>query len=145
MVNLLELTNYSITFYIYCLFSEDFRNTLVRTLRWRWLETKLCKRKDEVSPAFLTLAKIYIFIRIGAVYSIQINSTAFSPFLYSFVCRSDMCLLFTVAATAQLQLTSAKPMLCNGISKKTHNPLKNLQINEKTTSGFCTVARSSSI
>uniref|UniRef100_A0A1B0A5D0 G-protein coupled receptors family 1 profile domain-containing protein n=1 Tax=Glossina pallidipes TaxID=7398 RepID=A0A1B0A5D0_GLOPL len=32
LANLLELTNYSITFYIYCLFSEDFRNTLMRTL-----------------------------------------------------------------------------------------------------------------
>ncbi|KAG5870972.1 hypothetical protein JTB14_006699 [Gonioctena quinquepunctata] len=31
--NLLEITNYSITFYIYCSFSEDFRNTLLRTLR----------------------------------------------------------------------------------------------------------------
>uniref|UniRef100_A0A1B0AUJ1 G-protein coupled receptors family 1 profile domain-containing protein n=1 Tax=Glossina palpalis gambiensis TaxID=67801 RepID=A0A1B0AUJ1_9MUSC len=31
LANLLELTNYSITFYIYCLFSEDFRNTLMRT------------------------------------------------------------------------------------------------------------------
>lgn len=34
LANLLEVTNYSITFYIYCLFSEDFRNTLLRTLRW---------------------------------------------------------------------------------------------------------------
>jgi neurotensin receptor 1 len=33
IANLLEITNYSITFYIYCLFSEDFRNTLLRTLR----------------------------------------------------------------------------------------------------------------
>ncbi|KAF7279731.1 hypothetical protein GWI33_006764 [Rhynchophorus ferrugineus] len=32
IANLLEVTNYSITFYIYCLFSEDFRNTLLRTL-----------------------------------------------------------------------------------------------------------------
>ncbi|XP_022899790.1 probable G-protein coupled receptor B0563.6 [Onthophagus taurus] len=31
LANLLEITNYSITFYIYCLFSEDFRNTLFRT------------------------------------------------------------------------------------------------------------------
>ncbi|XP_017775163.1 PREDICTED: probable G-protein coupled receptor B0563.6 [Nicrophorus vespilloides] len=34
LANLLEVTNYSITFYIYCLFSEDFRNTLLRTLHW---------------------------------------------------------------------------------------------------------------
>ncbi|KAJ8877695.1 hypothetical protein PR048_022150 [Dryococelus australis] len=40
VANLLEITNYSITFYIYCLFSEDFRNTLLRTFRWPW-----CKRK----------------------------------------------------------------------------------------------------
>lgn len=36
VANLLEVTNYSITFYIYCLFSEDFRNTLLRTFRWPW-------------------------------------------------------------------------------------------------------------
>ncbi|CAH0546618.1 unnamed protein product [Brassicogethes aeneus] len=35
LANLLEVTNYSITFYIYCLFSEDFRNTLLRTLSIR--------------------------------------------------------------------------------------------------------------
>ncbi|KAI4489100.1 hypothetical protein M0804_004598 [Polistes exclamans] len=37
LANLLEVLNYSITFYIYCLFSEDFRNTLMRTLQWPWL------------------------------------------------------------------------------------------------------------
>ncbi|PSN48146.1 hypothetical protein C0J52_23764 [Blattella germanica] len=36
VANLLEVTNYSITFYIYCLFSEDFRNTLLRTFRCPW-------------------------------------------------------------------------------------------------------------
>ncbi|KOX78451.1 hypothetical protein WN51_07858 [Melipona quadrifasciata] len=36
LANLLEVINYSITFYIYCMFSEDFRNTLVRTLQWPW-------------------------------------------------------------------------------------------------------------
>jgi len=36
VANLLEITNYSMTFYIYCMFSEDFRNTLLRTLRWPW-------------------------------------------------------------------------------------------------------------
>lgn len=36
MANLLEVMNYSLTFYIYCLFSEDFRNTLIRTLTWPW-------------------------------------------------------------------------------------------------------------
>ncbi|XP_044733465.1 probable G-protein coupled receptor B0563.6 [Chrysoperla carnea] len=36
MANLLEVINYSLTFYIYCLFSEDFRNTLLRTLTWPW-------------------------------------------------------------------------------------------------------------
>ncbi|VEN35383.1 unnamed protein product [Callosobruchus maculatus] len=35
IANLLEITNYSITFYIYCLFSEDFRNTLFRTLGFK--------------------------------------------------------------------------------------------------------------
>ncbi|XP_043286695.1 probable G-protein coupled receptor B0563.6 [Venturia canescens] len=36
LANLLEVINYSITFYIYCLFSEDFRNTLIRTVQWPW-------------------------------------------------------------------------------------------------------------
>ncbi|KAF7988446.1 hypothetical protein HCN44_001019 [Aphidius gifuensis] len=36
LANLLEVINYSTTFYIYCLFSEDFRNTLIRTLQWPW-------------------------------------------------------------------------------------------------------------
>ncbi|XP_021939603.1 probable G-protein coupled receptor AH9.1 isoform X3 [Zootermopsis nevadensis] len=36
VANLLEVTNYSMTFYIYCLFSEDFRNTLLRTFGWPW-------------------------------------------------------------------------------------------------------------
>ncbi|XP_063233036.1 probable G-protein coupled receptor B0563.6 [Bacillus rossius redtenbacheri] len=40
VANLLEVTNYSITFYIYCFFSEDFRNTLFRTFRWPWWQRK---------------------------------------------------------------------------------------------------------
>ncbi|XP_024942132.1 probable G-protein coupled receptor B0563.6 isoform X2 [Cephus cinctus] len=36
LANLLEVINYSITFYIYCLFSKDFRNTLIRTFHWHW-------------------------------------------------------------------------------------------------------------
>ncbi|XP_050448218.1 probable G-protein coupled receptor B0563.6 [Cataglyphis hispanica] len=40
LANLLEVINYSITFYIYCLFSEDFRNTLIRTLQWPWVKNK---------------------------------------------------------------------------------------------------------
>lgn len=39
LANLLEVTNYSITFYIYCLFSKDFRNTLIRTIKWPWCKT----------------------------------------------------------------------------------------------------------
>ncbi|XP_020290788.1 probable G-protein coupled receptor B0563.6 isoform X2 [Pseudomyrmex gracilis] len=39
LANLLEVINYSITFYIYCLFSEDFRNTLIRTLQWPWIKS----------------------------------------------------------------------------------------------------------
>lgn len=46
--NLLELINYSLTFYIYCLFSEDFRNTLFRTIRWPWFEKPLYNRGTEV-------------------------------------------------------------------------------------------------
>ncbi|KYN01260.1 hypothetical protein ALC62_07879 [Cyphomyrmex costatus] len=40
LANLLEVINYSITFYIYCLFSEDFRNTLIRTLQWPWVKNE---------------------------------------------------------------------------------------------------------
>ncbi|XP_030080125.1 probable G-protein coupled receptor B0563.6 isoform X3 [Drosophila hydei] len=47
LANLLELINYSMTFYIYCLFSEDFRNTLMRTFKWPWLKGKLCHQVDE--------------------------------------------------------------------------------------------------
>ncbi|XP_012279156.1 probable G-protein coupled receptor B0563.6 [Orussus abietinus] len=36
LANLLEVINYSITFYIYCLFSEDFRSTLARTFGCPW-------------------------------------------------------------------------------------------------------------
>ncbi|EDV95168.1 GH17794 [Drosophila grimshawi] len=60
LANLLELINYSITFYIYCLFSEDFRNTLLRTFNWPWVKSKLFRRQvDEVSaspPATATAA-----------------------------------------------------------------------------------------
>ncbi|KAL2723885.1 putative G-protein coupled receptor B05636 [Vespula squamosa] len=45
LANLLEVLNYSITFYIYCLFSEDFRNTLMRTLQWPWLKSGQGGRK----------------------------------------------------------------------------------------------------
>ncbi|XP_058834026.1 probable G-protein coupled receptor B0563.6 [Topomyia yanbarensis] len=47
LANLLELINYSLTFYIYCLFSEDFRNTLFRTIRWPWFEKPLYNRGTE--------------------------------------------------------------------------------------------------
>ncbi|XP_017482808.1 PREDICTED: probable G-protein coupled receptor B0563.6, partial [Rhagoletis zephyria] len=54
LANLMELANYSITFYIYCLFSEDFRNTLIRTIKWPWMRTKLCHHVDEISNARAT-------------------------------------------------------------------------------------------
>ncbi|XP_065077448.1 probable G-protein coupled receptor B0563.6 [Ochlerotatus camptorhynchus] len=47
LANLMELINYSLTFYIYCLFSEDFRNTLFRTIRWPWFEKPLYNRGSE--------------------------------------------------------------------------------------------------
>ncbi|XP_055611905.1 probable G-protein coupled receptor B0563.6 [Uranotaenia lowii] len=47
LANLMELMNYSLTFYIYCLFSEDFRNTLFRTIRWPWFEKPLYQRGTE--------------------------------------------------------------------------------------------------
>lgn len=48
--NLLELTNYSLTFYIYILFSEDFRATLLRIIRWPWFGGTICqKNNNEVS------------------------------------------------------------------------------------------------
>lgn len=31
--NVLEVTNFAVTFYIYCVFSKDFRETFLRTLR----------------------------------------------------------------------------------------------------------------
>jgi len=34
VANVLEVTNYSFTFYIYCLFSRDFRATLLQTMRF---------------------------------------------------------------------------------------------------------------
>ncbi|XP_046391573.1 probable G-protein coupled receptor B0563.6 [Ischnura elegans] len=42
IANVLEVANYSITFYIYCLFSEDFRNTLIRTFR----SSSCCSSRD---------------------------------------------------------------------------------------------------
>ncbi|KAK8728232.1 hypothetical protein OTU49_009184, partial [Cherax quadricarinatus] len=33
VANVLEVTNFAVTFYIYCLFSKDFRETFLRTLR----------------------------------------------------------------------------------------------------------------
>ncbi|XP_067636018.1 probable G-protein coupled receptor B0563.6 [Eurosta solidaginis] len=54
LANLMELANYSITFYIYCLFSEDFRNTLIRTMKWPWVRTKFCQHVDEISNARAT-------------------------------------------------------------------------------------------
>lgn len=48
LANLLEITNYSITFYIYCLFSKDFRNTLIRTLQWPWGSADQVNRTDVI-------------------------------------------------------------------------------------------------
>lgn len=54
--NLLELTNYSLTFYIYILFSEDFRATLLRIIRWPWFGGTICqKNNNEVSLNFFFL------------------------------------------------------------------------------------------
>ncbi|XP_055915039.1 probable G-protein coupled receptor B0563.6 [Eupeodes corollae] len=58
LANLMELTNYSITFYIYCLFSEDFRNTLMRTIKWPWIPASLCNQADEVSTKATPLIKL---------------------------------------------------------------------------------------
>lgn len=55
LANLLELLNYSLTFYIYCLFSEDFRNTLLRTLNWPWFGNKTIVKRNgnnEVNISF---------------------------------------------------------------------------------------------
>jgi hypothetical protein len=48
----MELANYSITFYIYCLFSEDFRNTLKKTMKWPWFpnhKASIKKNNNDVS------------------------------------------------------------------------------------------------
>uniref|UniRef100_A0A336L6J6 CSON004033 protein n=1 Tax=Culicoides sonorensis TaxID=179676 RepID=A0A336L6J6_CULSO len=112
MVNLLELINYSITFYIYCLFSEDFRNTLLRTLRWPWIETKLCKRKDEF------------------------HLTTTQPILLNGLNGSHVS---CNGKTPQHNGHPAKYLNNNKNGNKNHLQIQN------TTSGFCTVARSSSI
>ncbi|KAL7029679.1 hypothetical protein ACKWTF_006317 [Chironomus riparius] len=52
LANVMELTNYSITFYIYCLFSEDFRNTLLRTMKWPWFNDKTSIKRTDVSIFF---------------------------------------------------------------------------------------------
>lgn len=53
LANLMELTNYSITFYIYCLFSEDFRNTLLRTMKWPWFaDHKATIKRNDVNFNF---------------------------------------------------------------------------------------------
>lgn len=61
LANILELLNYSMTFYIYCLFSEDFRNTLLRTMKWPWFGDKSnVKRNNDVSiHTFDAFKKIY--------------------------------------------------------------------------------------
>ncbi|CRL04608.1 CLUMA_CG017676, isoform A [Clunio marinus] len=46
LANLLELLNYSMTFYIYCLFSEDFRNTLLKTMKWPWCGDKSNSKRN---------------------------------------------------------------------------------------------------
>ena len=51
VANLLEITNYSITFYIYCMFSEDFRNTLLRTLRCPWKGNASTALPEDHNPA----------------------------------------------------------------------------------------------
>ncbi|CAB3362213.1 Hypothetical predicted protein [Cloeon dipterum] len=51
IANVLEVTNYSLTFYIYCLFSEDFRNTLLRTVNWPWWGEKLPPNGLGVGPS----------------------------------------------------------------------------------------------
>ena len=58
LANLLELLNYSMTFYIYCLFSEDFRNTLLRTMKWPWFGDKSnVKRNNDVSILWVMVRK----------------------------------------------------------------------------------------
>ncbi|CAH1161881.1 unnamed protein product [Phyllotreta striolata] len=57
VANLLEITNYSITFYIYCSFSEDFRNTLLRTLRLRSYDLKRGAVKTPQPTATTTITQ----------------------------------------------------------------------------------------
>ncbi|ALC49580.1 CG33639 [Drosophila busckii] len=63
LANLLELINYSITFYIYCLFSEDFRSTLARIIKWPWLRMRNCRQaeEDEVSGTLQPTAVAAVF------------------------------------------------------------------------------------
>ncbi|XP_066582188.1 probable G-protein coupled receptor B0563.6 isoform X2 [Prorops nasuta] len=50
LANLLEVIYYSMTFYIYCLFSEDFRNTLIRTFQWPWRSGSQSGRGGGIKP-----------------------------------------------------------------------------------------------
>lgn len=70
LANLLELTNYSITFYIYCLFSEDFRNTLMRTIKWPWIRTKLCQQVDEVRQWTMEFSCMWFFSWLSLIWEI---------------------------------------------------------------------------
>lgn len=104
LANLMELTNYSITFYIYCLFSEDFRSTLFRTLKWPWIGNPICnQRKDEVN---------------------------------NWHGQNRKC-IFLFRSKFQMQ---TRPII-----KAKKLPNKSNHIHHTTTSGLCTLGRSSSI
>lgn len=65
MANILELTNYSMTFYIYCLFSEDFRNTLLRTVKWPWFGNKKLTGKRNNDVSIPPQSNIFRMLRLG--------------------------------------------------------------------------------
>lgn len=52
------------TFYIYCLFSEDFRSTLLKTMKWPWFTNRMCKRSNEVKKKLYKIVMMLINIYI---------------------------------------------------------------------------------
>lgn len=81
LANILELLNYSMTFYIYCLFSEDFRNTLLRTLKWPWFtdKTNVKRNGNEVNILFLSTFQTHVLQHFSWIL-LQVRLTTTQPF-----------------------------------------------------------------
>lgn len=120
----MELTNYSITFYIYCLFSEDFRNTLLRTMKWPWFDQKTSIKRNDVG------------IYLGCIFSKYFLWRLFWDILRRMLTNIlNILILFT-----QFRLTTTQPIITQ------HKLALTQQFPQHSTSGFVTGnGRSSSI